>query len=79
MFEQEPTPDDNPILRMDNVMVDPHAMCWTDQLFDMQWRSILDAVNALRRGDMPAGVLNKEVWDSPLFRKKLARLLEETR
>ena len=79
VFEQEPTPDDNPILRMDNVMVAPHAMCWTDQLFDMQWRSILDAVNALRRGDMPAGVLNKEVWDSPLFQKKLARFLEETR
>jgi len=79
VFEQEPTPDDNPILKMDNVIVAPHAMCWMDQMFDMQWTSILADVGALRRGDMPAGLLNKEVWDSPRFQKKLARFLEETR
>ena len=79
VFEQEPIPDDNPLLKMDSVIVAPHAMCWMDQMFDLQWTSILADVNALRRGEVPAGLMNKEVWDSPLFQKKLARFLEETR
>ena len=79
VFEQEPTSPDNPLLKMSNVIVAPHAMCWTDQLFDMQWTGILGQMDAIRRGEMPSGLLNAEVWDSPLFQKKLARLLEETR
>jgi len=31
VFEIEPTPPDNPILRLDNVIVTPHSLCHTDE------------------------------------------------
>lgn len=31
VFEVEPTPVDNPILKLDNVIVSPHALCHTDE------------------------------------------------
>ncbi len=34
VFEQEPVAPDNPLLTMDNVLVTPHALCWTDECFD---------------------------------------------
>ena len=79
VFEQEPTPDDNPLLKMDNVIVTPHALCWTDQVFNTQWDFILGQVDALRHGEAPLGMVNPEVWHSPVFQHKLERFLEETK
>ncbi len=31
VFEVEPTPPDNPILKLDNVIVSPHSLCHTDE------------------------------------------------
>ena len=33
VFEVEPCPADEPILQLDNVIVAPHALCWTDECF----------------------------------------------
>jgi phosphoglycerate dehydrogenase-like enzyme len=44
--EQEPIAPDNPLLQMDNVIVTPHALCWTDECFrdiaETALRSIVD-------------------------------------
>jgi len=37
VFEQEPVDPANPLLAMDNVIVTPHALCWTDECFHT-WR-----------------------------------------
>jgi phosphoglycerate dehydrogenase-like enzyme len=31
--EQEPIQPDNPLLRMEDVIITPHALCWTDACF----------------------------------------------
>jgi D-3-phosphoglycerate dehydrogenase len=53
VFEQEPTPPDNPILKLDNVIVSPHALCWTDELFGNIARTAIGAVLAVHAGRRP--------------------------
>jgi len=33
VFEQEPIAPDNPLLSMEQVIVSPHSLCWTDECF----------------------------------------------
>jgi phosphoglycerate dehydrogenase-like enzyme len=33
VLEKEPPDADDPILKLDNVIFAPHALCWTDQCF----------------------------------------------
>jgi D-3-phosphoglycerate dehydrogenase len=53
VFEEEPTPVDNPLLRLDNVIVTPHALCWTDELFGNIARSAIGAILAVHSGQRP--------------------------
>jgi phosphoglycerate dehydrogenase-like enzyme len=79
VLEQEPTPPDNPLLKLDNVILAPHAIGHTDQIFIMMWEIVTKQIVQLSRGEMPNGVINKEVWDSPGFQSKLKKFLQETR
>ena len=65
VFEEEPTPADNPILRLDNVIVSPHALCWTDELFGNIARSAIGAVLAVRAGRRPEFVVNPQALSHP--------------
>jgi phosphoglycerate dehydrogenase-like enzyme len=76
VFEEEPTPASNPLFKLDNVIVAPHSLGWLDQTFTGMWDSILVQMNEVRRGAVPPGLLNTEVWDSQLFQRKLRRFLE---
>jgi D-3-phosphoglycerate dehydrogenase len=58
VFEQEPTPADNPILELDNVIVSPHALCWTDELFGNIARTAIGAVTAVHAGRRPQFLVN---------------------
>ena len=72
-FEQEPTAPDNPLLRMDNVIVTPHALGWTDQMFMGQMTEIVEQVSKISRREIPELLVNREVWDRPGFQAKLER------
>ena len=48
VFEQEPVDPANPLLAMDNVIVTPHSLCWTDECFhNMASTGLASIVDAL--------------------------------
>jgi phosphoglycerate dehydrogenase-like enzyme len=65
VFEEEPTPADNPILKLDNVIVSPHALCWTDELFANIARTALGAIAAVSTGRRPQFVVNPAALAHP--------------
>jgi D-3-phosphoglycerate dehydrogenase len=63
VFEIEPAPADEPLLTLDNVIVTPHALCWTDECFAGNGAADVRAVLAVKRGEAPVGVVNREVLE----------------
>jgi len=73
VFEAEPTPGDNPLLQLDNVLFAPHCIAWTDELFRDIGHMCCEQAILISRGEVPPGVVNREVLDRPGFRAKLQR------
>ena len=61
VFTNEPVENDNPLLTMDNVIVTPHALCWTDECFGNIAREGFGGLVSLARGVAPANVVNRAV------------------
>lgn len=73
VFEVEPVPPDDPLLQLDNVIVTPHAIAWTDETFLGNGRACCEKILAVARGQVPENVVNREVLDRPGFQAKLQR------
>jgi phosphoglycerate dehydrogenase-like enzyme len=71
VFEQEPIDPDDPLLRLDNVILSPHAVALTDEAFIGSGRSACEAVLALARGEVPRHVANPEALAHPRLRDRL--------
>jgi D-3-phosphoglycerate dehydrogenase len=69
VFEQEPVASDNPLLAMDNVIVTPHSLCWTDECFGAIARSGLGAVADVCGHTVPTHVVNREALAHPVLRQ----------
>ena len=65
VFEKEPVPDDEPILKLDNVVVTPHTACWTDECFRKMGDSAIDSILTVLKGEVPRYVVNHEVLQKP--------------
>ena len=76
VFETEPVADDNPLLQLDNVLLAPHCIAWTDELFRDIGQMACESALAVTRGEVPRGVVNAEVLQRDGFQEKLARLRE---
>ncbi|MCI0590285.1 MAG: dehydrogenase [Gammaproteobacteria bacterium] len=73
VFSQEPLPAGSLLLTLDNVIITPHALAWTDELFrDIGTMSCL-GMSKLAHGEVPDHVVNKEVLRKTSFQRKLGR------
>lgn len=73
VFEQEPINDDDPLLSLDNVILTPHSICWTDECFDGNGKSACESIISVSLGKIPAFIVNRDVINSPKLKSKLSK------
>ena len=61
VFEQEPTPPDNPLLKMDNVIVTPHTAGASDASSIEGERRLGEETARILRGTWPMSLVNPAV------------------
>jgi len=76
VFEQEPIQNDNPLLKMDNVILSPHALAQTDQTFSNMWDIIVKQMATILRGEVPRTLVNEDVLESVKLKTKIYKLKE---
>ena len=59
VFEKEPVDPDNPLLKMDNVIVMPHSASYSDAAFRRLCKSVGQEAARLLSGRWPRNVVNK--------------------
>jgi D-3-phosphoglycerate dehydrogenase len=72
VLEQEPPDANDPILKLDNVILAPHALCWTDQCFAGNGAADVKAVLEIQHGREPRGIVNRDVLKHPDWQRRLA-------
>lgn len=60
VFEQEPPARDNPLLRMENVILTPHSAAQSGEGLEPRWRASVEAVLALARRTWPESCVNRQ-------------------
>lgn len=71
VFEKEPPDADDPILALDSVIVTPHALCWTDQIFEGNGAADVRAVLDIMQGRVPRGIVNTAILENAVWRRRL--------
>jgi len=61
VFEHEPVSPDNPLLKLENIVVTPHHICLTDECISTVAASAFSACRDLAAGRVPKNVVNQEV------------------
>ena len=61
VFEEEPTPVQNPLLQLDNVIFTPHTAGHSDLTQEKQWRLSVESAVALSKGHWPHSYVNHDV------------------
>ena len=72
-FAREPVIAPHRFGQLDNVLLAPHCIAWTEELFRDIGRAACQAVMDVSLGRLPRGAINPEVFDRPGFKAKWAR------
>jgi phosphoglycerate dehydrogenase-like enzyme len=73
VFAEEPFTTPPRLAELDNVLLAPHCIAWTDELFRDIGRAVCTGMIDLAHGRVPKGVVNPDVLDRPGFRSKWER------
>lgn len=73
-FVDEPVTKPHRFGELENVLLAPHAIAWTDELFRDIGRTTCESMIALASGKRPRGAVNPELFERPSFQAKWARL-----
>jgi phosphoglycerate dehydrogenase-like enzyme len=76
VFENEPIDRDDPILELDNIIVAPHGLAWTDECFTGIGRNAVAAICRLAAGRLPEFIVNPEAARHTNLRDKLRTYAE---
>lgn len=74
VFEEEPLPVEHPLIGMENVILSPHALAWTDDLYRDNGVGAIENILAIFQGELPKYIVNRQVIDQPGFQAKLQNL-----
>ncbi len=72
VFAHEPSSADDPLFELENVIVTPHSLCWTDQCFAEIGAADIRAVMEMIAGREPEGIVNADITSNDKWRAKLA-------
>jgi phosphoglycerate dehydrogenase-like enzyme len=72
-FVGEPLRSPPKFASLDNVLLAPHAIAWTDELFRDIGRTAVGGVIEFVEGRQPRGIVNREVIERPGFQAKWKR------
>ena len=61
VFEKEPVDPDNPLLKMDNVVVTPHSASYSDVAFSLPAKIVMQEAARVLSGRWPKNAANKSV------------------
>jgi lactate dehydrogenase-like 2-hydroxyacid dehydrogenase len=73
VFDPEPPDPTDPILALDNVILAPHGICWTDECFHGNGSSACRSILEVAAGRVPSLVVNRDATTAPAFTAKLQR------
>lgn len=73
-FAEEPPPGPPRFSELENVLLAPHSIAWTNELFREIGRTACQSLADLAQGCRPHGIVNPEVFDRPGFQEKWSRL-----
>jgi phosphoglycerate dehydrogenase-like enzyme len=76
VFAQEPLPAHDPLTQLDNVILTPHWLASTSDVWAATGMAMAAGMLCAARGQAPNDVVNPEVLALPAFQEKLARFAE---
>jgi len=61
VFDHEPPSLDDPLFKLKNVVLAPHSIAWTHELFEEIGRTVCNQVVQISKGEIPSHIVNVEV------------------
>lgn len=74
-FSEEPVTEPHPLGQLDNVLLAPHSIAWTNELFRDIGRQACKSLLDVSLGQSPQGAVNPEILERPAFLEKWNRIV----